>query len=97
MRLRRVWNYTLGGYTYDGVTLTKCQCNTSGGGCKCGHFEEDKAKELARRESLARQSRAETVQTSYETVPGSSLDTTFDVSRQGRRRVVSRLQEAARV
>lgn len=36
MVVRRTWDKKLGGYTYDGVTLTPCQCNLSAGKCKCG-------------------------------------------------------------
>jgi hypothetical protein len=53
MNLRRVWRVGVGGYTFDEVHPTVCQCNTSSGGCKCGNFEEDKRKEIERRQKLA--------------------------------------------
>jgi hypothetical protein len=47
VRARRRWVTGLG-YTYDGVTPTKCQCNISGGKCICGHYEEERRAEQAR-------------------------------------------------
>jgi hypothetical protein len=38
---RRQWSRKLKGYTYDGVTLTKCQCNLSAGPCKCGNYQTE--------------------------------------------------------
>jgi hypothetical protein len=52
-RLKRHWDPFVGGYTYDGKTLTECQCNTSGGGCKCGRLESDKAREIERLTGVA--------------------------------------------
>jgi hypothetical protein len=50
MRLKRGWSKELGGYAYRGRNyLTKCQCNTSVGGCTCGKYQEDVEKELQER------------------------------------------------
>jgi len=62
MRLRRIWRVSAGGYTFDGVNPTKCQCNTSAGGCKCGNFEADKQKELERLKGLEAAKRQESKQ-----------------------------------
>lgn len=59
MKLRRIWRVSAGGYTFDGINATVCQCNTSNGGCKCGNFEADKQKELERRKALEAAERQE--------------------------------------
>jgi len=53
MKLRRVWRVGVGGYTFDEVHPTVCQCNLTSGPCKCGNFEEDKRVEIERRKALA--------------------------------------------